>query len=70
MGAIFAAMDRPPSIEYIDMPPDIAKAYQYDTRADITKLLATGYTTPVTEVEEAVRDYVVNYLTTTKHLEA
>lgn len=70
MRAIFAAMERPPSIEYIDMPPHIAKAYQYDTRADITKLLATGYTTPVTEVEEAVRDYVVNYLVTGTHLQA
>ena len=70
MGAVFAAMDREPAIEYIDMPPHIAKAYQYDTRADITKLLATGYTTPVTEVEDAVRDYVVNYLATGRHLEA
>ena len=70
MGAIFAAMDRPPSIDYIDMPPHIAKAYQYDTRADITKLLATGYATPVTEVEVAVREYVVSHLVTGKHLEA
>ncbi len=68
MGAIFAAMDRPPSIEYIDMPPHIAKAYQYDTCADMTKLRAAGYITPVTAVEEAVRDYVVNYLMLQKHL--
>lgn len=70
MGAIFAAMGRPPAIEYIDMPPEIAKAYQYDTCADMAKLRAAGCTTPVTGVEEAVRDYVVNYLATGKHLEA
>jgi ADP-L-glycero-D-manno-heptose 6-epimerase len=68
MGAIFAAMGRPPAIEYIDMPPDIAKAYQYDTCADMTKLHTAGYTTQATAVEEAVRDYVVNYLATGHHL--
>lgn len=68
MGAIFTAMQRPPSIEYIDMPPHIAKAYQYDTCADMTKLRAAGYTAPATAVEEAVRDYVVNYLATGVHL--
>jgi ADP-L-glycero-D-manno-heptose 6-epimerase len=70
MGAIFAAMNLPPSIEYIDMPPHIAKAYQYDTCADMTKLRAAGCATPVTPVETAVRDYVVNYLETGTHLKA
>ncbi len=68
MSAIFAAMDRPPAIEYIDMPADIAKAYQYDTCADATKLHAAGYDAPMTAVEDAVRDYVVHYLTTGVHL--
>ena len=68
MGAIFTAMDRPRTFEYIDMPPDIAKAYQYDTCADMTKLRAAGCETPITPVEDAVRDYVVNYLATGVHL--
>jgi len=68
MGAIFAALDKPPAIEYIDMPAHIAKAYQYDTCADITKLRAAGYSAPVMAVEAAVRDYVVNYLVPHTHL--
>ena len=70
MGAIFSAMDRPVSIEYIDMPEHIAKAYQYDTCADMTKLRAAGYAEPVTNLEDAVRDYVVNYLAPKMHLTA
>jgi ADP-L-glycero-D-manno-heptose 6-epimerase len=68
MAAIFAAMDRPRDIEYIDMPEHIAKAYQYDTCADMTKLRSAGYTTVTTPLEDAVSDYVTNYLLPTKHL--
>lgn len=68
MRAIFSAMGREPVIEYFDMPADIAKAYQYDTCADMTKLRAAGYLAPVMPVEVAVRDYVTNYLETGQHL--
>ena len=60
--AVFAALGRPPRIEYIDMPESIREKYQYSTQADIRKLLATGYDRPITPLEDAVRDYVVNYL--------
>src|ERR1700733_10083994 len=60
--AIFAALGREPSIEYIDMPESIRDKDQYFTRANIGKLLATGYDLPITSLEDAVRDYVVNYL--------
>ncbi len=69
MGAIFAALNLPPVIEYFDMPEAIAKAYQYDTCADMTKLRAAGYTAAATSVEDAVREYVVDHLVTGKHLE-
>lgn len=62
MRAIFSAMGQPPQIDYFDMPADIARAYQYDTCADMTKLRAAGYPAPVMPVEVAVRDYVTNYL--------
>ncbi|MEO6224175.1 MAG: ADP-glyceromanno-heptose 6-epimerase [Vicinamibacterales bacterium] len=68
MSAIFAAMDRSPAIDYIDMPAHIAKAYQYDTCADMTKLHTAGYDAPMTAVEDAVREYVVNHLMTAVHL--
>jgi ADP-L-glycero-D-manno-heptose 6-epimerase len=70
MHAIFAAVDRPPAIEYIDMPAHIAKAYQYDTCAEMSKLRAAGYTQPPASVEDAVRDYVVNHLVPGRHLAA
>ena len=68
MRAIFAALGRAPSIEYFDMPAHIAKAYQYDTCADMTRLRAAGYAAPVLPVELAVSDYVTNYLEPGHHL--
>ena len=61
-GAVFAALGRKAHIEYIDMPEAIRDKYQYFTQADIRKLLATRYDRPITSLEDAVRDYVVNYL--------
>lgn len=60
--AVFAALGRSPRIEYIEMPENIRDQYQYFTQADIGKLRAAGYTEPITPLEDAVRDYVVNYL--------
>ena len=60
--AIFAALNREPRIEYIEMPESLRDKYQYFTQADIGKLLSTGYAQPITSLNEAVRDYVVNYL--------
>jgi ADP-L-glycero-D-manno-heptose 6-epimerase len=44
------------------MPESIRDKYQYFTQADIHKLLATAYNQSITSLEDAVRDYVVNYL--------
>ena len=60
--AIFAAMRKPPQIEFIDMPEILRGKYQYYTRADISKLRGTGYDRPMTPLVEAVRDYVQGYL--------
>ena len=60
--AVFAALGREPRVEYIDMPESIRDKYQYFTRANIGKLLATGYDLPFTSLEDAVRDYIANYL--------
>jgi ADP-L-glycero-D-manno-heptose 6-epimerase len=61
-GALFAALDRPPVIDFIDMPESIRAKYQYHTQAAIGKLRATGYDAPVTPLQDAVRDYVQGYL--------
>jgi ADP-L-glycero-D-manno-heptose 6-epimerase len=60
--AVFTALGREPRIDYIDMPESIREKYQYFTQADISKLRAAGYDQQITSLEDAVRDYVVNYL--------
>ena len=67
-GAIFAALDRRPEIEFIDLPEELRGRYQYFTQADISKLRATGYARPVTPLADAVGDYVRNHLVPDKRL--
>lgn len=60
--AVFAAMDREPNIEFIEMPEHLRGKYQYRTEADISKLRRAGYDEPMTRLEDGVRDYVQNWL--------
>jgi ADP-L-glycero-D-manno-heptose 6-epimerase len=60
--AIFKALKKPVNIEYIDIPEDIREKYQYYTEAKMQKLIKTGYDKPFTTLEEAVDDYINNYL--------
>jgi ADP-L-glycero-D-manno-heptose 6-epimerase len=60
--AVFAALKREPRIEFIEMPETIRDKYQYFTQANLARLRAAGYTAPVTSLENAVSDYVRNYL--------
>ncbi|PKL43597.1 MAG: ADP-glyceromanno-heptose 6-epimerase [Planctomycetes bacterium HGW-Planctomycetes-1] len=66
--ALFAAMDLKPNIEFIDMPEILRDKYQYFTQADISKILAAGYKNPITSLENAVKDYVQNYLISGRYL--
>ncbi|MBL7766386.1 MAG: ADP-glyceromanno-heptose 6-epimerase [Chitinophagaceae bacterium] len=60
--AIFAAMDLEPNITFIDTPVDIRDKYQYFTEADMSKLMGAGYTQSFTELQQGVKDYVLEYL--------
>jgi ADP-L-glycero-D-manno-heptose 6-epimerase len=60
--AVFAAMEREPNIEFIDMPDHLRNKYQYHTQADTQKLRDAGYDQPFTSIEAAVRDYIRNYM--------
>ena len=60
--AIFAALGKPAQIDFIEMPDVLRGKYQYFTRADVGKLRASGYSRPMTDLPDAVRDYVQNYL--------
>jgi len=66
--ALFAALGKTPNIEFIEMPESLREQYQYHTCADISKLRETGYTAPTTSLEDAIRDYAVNYLLPGKRL--
>jgi ADP-L-glycero-D-manno-heptose 6-epimerase len=66
--AVFAALDRPPQIEFIEMPPELRAKYQYWTEASIDRLRAAGYGQPISDLTDAVRDYVTQYLLTGQHL--
>ena len=62
----FAALDLKDTIEFIDTPEDIRDKYQYFTEANMSKLVATGYKKPFTNLEDGVEDYVKNYLVESK----
>jgi ADP-L-glycero-D-manno-heptose 6-epimerase len=60
--ALFLAMEMKPKIEYFDIPPEIRDQYQYLTEARMDKLRETGCPATFHPLEDAVKDYVVNYL--------
>jgi ADP-L-glycero-D-manno-heptose 6-epimerase len=65
---IFKALDRPKNVEFIDMPEDLRDKYQYHTQADLTRIRDAGYDAETTPLDEAVADYVRNYLVPGKYL--
>ena len=60
--AVFGAMHREPQIRYIPMPESIRDRYQYFTQASMAQLTAAGCPVKFTSLEDAVHDYVTNYL--------
>ncbi len=58
----FEALDLAPNISFIDTPIDIRDKYQYFTEADMSKLIAAGYTGGFHSLEEGVSNYVKEYL--------
>ncbi len=60
--ALFTAMNKQPSIVFVDMPTEIRANYQYHTQADLTKLRKSGYSAPFISIEDGVRKYVSDYL--------
>ncbi len=60
--AVFQALELPPSIEYIEMPAELRGKYQYFTEAEVKRLRESGWEEDFTSLEDAVADYVRNYL--------
>ena len=67
IGAVFAAMGRPASIEFIDMPEALRGKYQYFTRAAMDRMKAGGYAAPPTPLADAVAE-CVRYLSAGRRL--
>jgi ADP-L-glycero-D-manno-heptose 6-epimerase len=65
--ATFSAMNLDPKIDFIDTPKDIRDKYQYFTQANMSKLRKAGYKKEFTSLEDGVKDYVSNYLTTNSY---
>lgn len=60
--AVFNALDQPPNIEWIEMPEQLKRQYQYFTCAELNNLRNAGYMDEITELKDGVADYVRNYL--------
>lgn len=60
--AMFKAAGKKVKIKYIDLPDELKDQYQDFTQADVTKLRAAGFNQPFVTLEEAIDDYVKNYL--------
>jgi len=65
--AVFAAIDKPASIEFIDTPTDIRDKYQYFTQASMAKLRSIGYEKPFYSLEAGIEEYVQGYLVDSTH---
>lgn len=61
-GAVFKAIEREPNIHMIEMPESIRNHYQYHTEADMAKLHRAGYDQPFIPLEQAIDNYVRNFL--------
>jgi ADP-L-glycero-D-manno-heptose 6-epimerase len=59
---MFASMNRPARIEYVDMPESIRGQYQYFTQSNVGRLRAAGYNAGFTSLEDSVRRYVTGFL--------
>jgi ADP-L-glycero-D-manno-heptose 6-epimerase len=62
IGAVFAALERPPRIDYIEMPEEIRGQYQYFTEARMDKLRTVGCPVAFSPLENSVGNYVRKHL--------
>ncbi len=62
--AVYRSLGKDPRIDYVPTPEDIREKYQYFTEGPMDKLRAAGYDGQSTPLEEGVRRYVQDYLST------
>jgi ADP-L-glycero-D-manno-heptose 6-epimerase len=64
MEALYQAVGRPLSVDWVDIPEPMRDRYQYFTEADMSALRVAGYNRPFMSIEDGVRDYVQSFLAT------
>ena len=62
MRALYETLGRRLTVDWIDLPEEIADRYQYFTEADMSALQEAGLDRPFTSVKEGVGSYVRQYL--------
>ncbi len=62
--SIFNAACITPKIEFVDTPLALRDKYQYYTEARMERLRNAGYTATFTNIEDGVRQYIQNFLST------
>lgn len=62
VNATFDSMGKPRKVEFIDMPESIRSQYQYFTKANMAKFHQLLPQFKFRSLEDAVKDYVVNFL--------
>lgn len=62
INAVFKAMDKKANIEYVAMPDELKKKYQYFTQADMNKLQESEIEFKIRPLEDSVADYIQNHL--------
>ena len=55
---LFAAVDKPIQVEYIDMPAGVGQHYQHFTQADTSKLQKSGFSESFTSLKKGIDEYV------------
>lgn len=66
--SIFSALGTDSNIRFIEMPEILRDKYQYFTEAKIDKLRHAGYINELFALEDAVKDYVTQYLVPNRRL--
>ena len=65
--AVFAALEKTPQIDFIEMPLDLRSQYQYFTEAKMQAWEKAGLTKSAWSLERGVTDYVRNELMRASH---
>lgn len=59
---LFSSLNKEEKLNWLEMPDNIKNQYQYFTEANMQKWLAAGMSQPQWSLEDAIADYVKNYL--------